>query len=102
MRITDHMATTSGTLAAETAAQLAAGQSCTFLLVMNNGVNPMVVRFGSTPTSDTDGIALDGASAAGGQGGSLMLTENQISTDDIYGMSALGTTYTVLQGVDHP
>jgi hypothetical protein len=102
--ITDHYVQSSGTLAAGTGAQLAAPSPplCLMAIVANNGVNPMVVKFGSMPTSATDGIPLDPASTAGGQGGSITLTDDQVSqTDAIFGYSTLGTTFAVLQATSH-
>jgi hypothetical protein len=101
----DHVVNTSGTLVPATGAQIAASQApnCSLLIVANNGTNPMVIKFGSAPTSAIDGIPLDGAATAGGQGGSLMLTGDDISRSDaVYGYSALGTTFAVAQGVVHP
>src|SRR5256885_14744311 len=98
-RSTVSMKTTSGTLSAGSAALLAAAVTdCTLLIIANNGISPMVVKFGSAPTSVTDGIPLDGASAAGGQGGSLVLTGDSAVADAVYGMSAAGTTFAVSQG----
>ena len=92
--------TTSGTLAPATGALLAAAQGeCSLLIIANNGVNPMVFKFGSVPSSATDGIPLDPASAAGGQGGSLVLTEDAACADSVYGYSTLGTTFSVQQGI---
>jgi hypothetical protein len=73
------------------------------LIIANNGIHPMVLKFGSAPTSATDGIPLDGASTAGGQGGALILgIEDEpggdcVPVDAIYGMSAAGTTFSVTQ-----
>jgi hypothetical protein len=94
----------SGTLAAGTGAQLAAGRSdLKLLIICNTGLNPMVAKFGSLPTSATDGFPLDPATAAGGQGGSLMLAVEDAPgdfappADALYGMSAAGTTFSVVQ-----
>ena len=97
----DHTVSTSGTLAAATPQLLAASvaQQCKLLIIANNGINPMVVKFGSAPTSPTDGIPLDPASVSGGQGGSLVLTGDSAPPDAVYGYSTAGTTYGVAQGV---
>lgn len=69
------------------------------LIIANNGINPMVIKFGSPPESETDGIPLDGASTEGGQGGSLFLDNmDQMIAETVYGYSTLGTTYAVAQG----
>lgn len=94
--------TTSGTLAAGIAALLApAYPQCSLLIIANNGTNPMVYKFGSAPTSATDGIPLDPASVAGGQGGVLVLTGEHACSDAVYGMSTSGTTFSVQQGTPH-
>jgi hypothetical protein len=95
----------SGTLSAGVAALLApAMPDIKTLIICNSGLNPMVAKFGSLPTSATDGIPLDGASAPGGQGGSLVLGvedqpggESCVPSDAIFGSSALGTTFSVQQ-----
>jgi len=93
----------SGTLAPATGALLApALVNSTLLLVANNGVNPLTVKFGSLPTSATDGVCLDGASSPGGEGGSLVLAiedklggDRFVPDDEVYGFSQLGTTFSV-------
>jgi hypothetical protein len=47
----------------------------------------------------TDGICLDPASAAGGQGGSYESRDN-VPVDAIYGYSTGGTTVTIFDGSD--
>jgi hypothetical protein len=96
----------SGTLSAGVAALLApAMPDIKLLIIANNGTNPMIYKFGSAPTSATDGTPLDGASAAGGQGGSLLLGVQDEPgdftppADALYAFSALGTSY-VMQQVD--
>ena len=101
--IIDHTISAYGTLAAATAKLLAAGvdagvNQCRSLIIANNGINPMIVKFGSAPTSATDGIPLDPASASGGQGGSLVLTGDSAPPDAVYGYSTVGTTYSIAQG----
>jgi hypothetical protein len=103
--------TSSGALAPATAAQLAVARpDIKTLIVANNGVNPICIKFGSAPLSATDGTCLDGASSAGGEGGSLVLTyggniqENQPPLgDSVYGYSTAGTTFHVVQvdGLSH-
>jgi hypothetical protein len=100
---TDHLVSTSGTLSAGVGALLAAGQNpCTLIIVANSGVNPMVVKFGSVPLSATDGFPLDGASTAGGQGGSITLESAEATSQPIYGLSSAGTTFGIVQGTTHP
>jgi hypothetical protein len=75
----------------------------TLLIVANNGVNSMTVKFGSAPLSATDGFVLDAASTSGGQGGSMVLTIGDaldgafVPVDAIYGLSTLGTTFGVVR-----
>ena len=75
------------------------------LLLAVNGTAPAAFKFGSAPASAIDGITLGAASVSGGQGGSLLLSEDTetIQTltpvDAIYAYSALGTTVTVSEGV---
>jgi hypothetical protein len=94
----------SGTLSAGVAALLASTMpDIKLLIIANTGVNPMVFKFGSAPTSATDGIPLDGASAPGGQGGALALAVQDEPgdftppADAVYAFSALGTSYVVQQ-----
>jgi hypothetical protein len=100
--------TSSGTLAPGVAAQIApAMPDAKLVIICVNGVNPMVAKFGVLPTSNTDGIPLDGASVSGSQGGSLVLAvkdEKNLTPPDyrpppdaIYAVSALGTTFSVVQ-----
>jgi hypothetical protein len=97
--------TISVTLAAGVAAPiipLNANRRTLFLSV--NGVNTAAFKFGSAPTSATDGICLDGASVSGGQVGSLLLDQalDSILTlspaDAVYAYSALGTTVVCNEG----
>ena len=94
----------SGTLSAGVAALLApAMPDIKTLIICNNGICPLVIKFGSPPLSATDGIPLDGASTAGGQGGALALAVQDEPGDftppshAIYGYSELGTTFSVVQ-----
>lgn len=68
------------------------------LCIIVNGVNPATIKFGSAPTSATDGISLDGASMSGGQGGSLWYGELDAPTDPVFAWSTLGSTISVAQG----
>jgi hypothetical protein len=70
-----------------------------------NGINPATFKFGSAPTSATDGFTLDPASASGGQGGSLFLsngdshtTQGDTPVDAVYAYSTGGTTVTIEEG----
>jgi hypothetical protein len=94
----------SGTLSAGVAALLApAMPDIKTLIICNNGICPLVIKFGSAPLSATDGIPLDGASTAGGQGGALVLAVQDAlgdfapPSDSIFGLSALGTTFSISQ-----
>jgi hypothetical protein len=74
------------------------------LLLQVNGVNPAAFKFQSAPVSATDGITLGAASMSGGQGGSILFTEDNetIQTmtpvDAVYAYSTLGTTVTIVEG----
>ena len=68
------------------------------LCIVVNGVNPATIKFGSAPASATDGISLDGASATGGQGGSVWYGELDAPTDPVFAWSTSGTTIGVAQG----
>jgi hypothetical protein len=59
----------------------------------------MVFKTGSPPSSATDGICLDPASATGGQGGSYEFRDN-VPVDAIDGYSTGGTTVTIFDGSD--
>jgi hypothetical protein len=94
----------SGTLSAGVAALLApAMPDIKLLIICNSGTHPMAIKFGSAPLSATDGIPLDGASAPGGQGGSLVLGVKDEPgdftppADAVYAFSTLGTSYAVQQ-----
>jgi hypothetical protein len=90
---------TSFTIAAATATPLVGANSDRkHLCIVVNGTNPCTIKFGSAPTSATDGISLDGASGSGGQGGSLWYGELDAPTDPIFGWSAAGTTITIASG----
>jgi hypothetical protein len=94
---------TSTTLAANTPAQIA-GQMLgnRLLIIANNGAGSLVWKTKTAPASATDGVPLDPASSAGGQGGSIVLTGDVALSDAIYAWSTAGTTVTVLQGSTHP
>jgi hypothetical protein len=96
--------TFSGALSASVAALMAPTfTDATLLIVANNGINPMTVKFGSMPLSATDGLVLDAASTSGGQGGSLILSIDDapngafVPVDAIYGLSTTGTTFCVVR-----
>jgi hypothetical protein len=92
---------TSKTLAAATSQLLTpASAERTYLSIQNTGgTNPFVFKIGSAPLSATDGICLDPASAAGGQGGSYEFRD-KVPVDAIYGYSTGGTTVTIFDGTD--
>lgn len=69
-----------------------------YLTIVVNGINPCTIKFGSAPTSVTDGISLDGASTSGGQGGSIWYGELDAPIDAIFAWSTLGTSVGVAQG----
>jgi len=94
---------TSTTLAANTPVQIApADLGCTLLIIANNGTGSLVWKAGSAPASATDGTPLDPASAAGGQGGSIVLTGDAAISDAIFAWSTAGTTVNVKQGSKRP
>src|ERR1700737_1604893 len=94
---------TTTTLAANTPVLIAPGETgCMLFIIANNGTGSLVWKCGSAPTSAADGTPLDPASAAGGQGGSILLTGNEAIADAIYAWSTAGTTVNVKQGAKRP
>ncbi|WFT94376.1 hypothetical protein QA633_40005 [Bradyrhizobium barranii] len=93
--------TISKTLAAATPLLLApAHTQREFLTIQNTGgTNPMTFKTGSAPASATDGICLDPATIAGGQGGSYEFRD-RVPVDAIYGYSTNGTTVLIFDGSD--
>ena len=90
---------TSFTISAATATPLVSENlNRKHLCIVVNGTNPATIKFGSAPTSVTDGISLDGASGSGGQGGSVWYGEQDAPTDSIFAWSTAGTTVTVASG----
>jgi hypothetical protein len=65
------------------------------LLRATTGTAPAVWKFGSAPTSATDGVVLDSTSAVGGR---LLATGDQCPVDPVYAYSTAGTTVTVEVG----
>jgi hypothetical protein len=97
---------TSYTLAPATPTLLiAANPNRRLLLFGVNGVSPAAFKFGSAPTSATDGATLGGASVSGGQGGSILHPtdgegiDSHVPVDSVWAYSALGTTVFVVEGV---
>ena len=74
------------------------------LLLQVNGTNPATFKFQSPNSSAVDGFCLDGASATGGEGGSLLLAWDSeemtecCPVDAVYAYSTLGTSVTCLEG----
>jgi hypothetical protein len=90
---------TSTTIPAATPTKIAAAApGIVFFTLCNNGTNPLVWKCGAAPTSATDGLPLDPASASGGQGGSIVLTGDSAISDAIWAWSTGGTTVNVKQG----
>jgi hypothetical protein len=76
------------------------------LMLSVNDVNPATFKFGSAPTSATDGLTLGAASVSGGQGGSFLLSDGDSHTtqgdtpvDAVYAYSTLGTSVNVEEGM---
>jgi hypothetical protein len=93
----------STTLAANTPVKIAnASPGLRILIISNNGTGSLVWKPGSAPASATDGISLDAAGGAGGQGGSIVLTGDAAIGDAIFAWSTAGTTVSVCQGGTHP
>jgi hypothetical protein len=99
------VSSTSFTLAPNTPTLLiAANPNRRLLLLAVNGTSPAAFKFGSPPTSAIDGITLGAASVSGGQGGSILFTEDtetlQTATpvDAVFAYSTLGTTVSVTEG----
>lgn len=98
-----HVVETSTTLAANTPVLIApASLGCSLFIIANSGTGSLVWKAGSAPASATDGTPLDPASAAGGQGGSIVLTGDAAIADAIYAWSTAGTTVNVKQGSKRP
>jgi hypothetical protein len=87
------------TLAATTAKQLLPLDPTRKLLLRENtGTAPATFKFGSAPTSATDGVTFDAPSASGGQSGSILLSGSDAPVDALWAYSTLGTTVTVEVG----
>lgn len=94
---------TTTTLAANTPALIAAASpGCRVFIISNNGTGSLVWKAKSAPASATDGMPLDPASGAGGQGGIIVLTGDDAVGDAIYAWSTAGTTVNVKQGTPKP
>ena len=69
------------------------------------GTAPAAFKFQFPPASATDGFTLDAATASGGQGGSLLLSDSgktingECAVDPVWGYSQSGTTVTVEEGI---
>ena len=88
--------TTSITLPAATAVQLLpADPTRQLLLRAVTSTNPATFKFGSAPTSATDGLALDATTAAGGR---ILLTGASTPIDSVWAFSQLGTVVVVEVG----
>ena len=91
--------TLSFTLAAATALKLLPLDPTRRLLLRENtGTAPATFKFGSAPVSATDGVTLDPPTASGGQGGSILLTGDDVPVDALWAYSTAGTTVTVEVG----
>lgn len=93
--------TTPLTLSAATSALLVSQKSNrNYLLLQNTGTNPASFTFGSGNAVAGAGISLDPASAAGGQGGSIVF-DSQFGTvpqDAVHAISTAGTTVVAVEG----
>jgi hypothetical protein len=88
--------TTSFTLLAAVAVQLLpADPTRQLLLRAVTSTNPATFKFGSAPTSASDGLALDSTTAAGGR---ILLTGASTAIDSVWAFSQLGTTVCVEVG----
>ena len=65
------------------------------LLRATTGTNPAVFKFGSAPTSATDGVVLDSTTAVGGR---LYAGSVDCPTDAVWAYSTAGTTVSVEVG----
>jgi hypothetical protein len=84
------------TLAPATAAKIAS-QSFDRVSLILQVTGAASFGFGAAPAAGT-GISLDGASAAGGQGGSYQINGDATPSDEIWAISTPGTTVTVVEG----
>lgn len=69
-----------------------------YLAIENTGTGRMCYRFDRLPTSATDGVCLDPATTAGGQGGSWEYIFNAVPANGVYVYSQSGTTVTAIEG----
>jgi hypothetical protein len=102
---TAHYTTTSAILAPAAAVQIIpANTNRASLMLQVTGTAPATFGFGVAPVAG-QGLSLDGASVAGGQGGSRLweLSSNDhVPYDAIWAISTVGTTIVVIEGVNGP
>ena len=67
-----------------------------YLAVQNTGTGSVTITFQASPVIGA-GIALDPASASGGQGGSWEWKES-VPTQPVYAISSAGTSIVVIEG----
>lgn len=93
--------TTAKTLAAATSALVInQNSSRNYLLLQNTGLNPATFTFGSGAAVAAAGLSLDPASAAGGQGGSIVFDSQfgNVPSDSVHAISTAGTTIVAIEG----
>ena len=95
MNVTSYPTTLS---AAVGATLLAANPRRCYLAIQVTGTNPASFGFDSIPAAG-GGISLDGASGAGGQGGSWEWVD-AVPVDAVYGFSTAGTDVVVIEGIN--
>jgi hypothetical protein len=71
-----------------------------YLLIQNTGVNPITISFGPANAVAGNGLSLDGATAAGGQGGTISWDTQfgAVPQNPIHAISTAGSTIIVIEG----
>ena len=72
-----------------------------YLLIQNTGTNPLTISFGSANTVAGAGISLDGATAANGEGGTIIWDSamgGTVPQNSIHAISTLGSTIVAVEG----
>jgi hypothetical protein len=101
--------TSSATLAPNVAQQITGANSNRLeLTIQNTGTGNVTIGFGSAPTGAGMGLSLDGASTAGGQGGTRLwglstkphtLPDEWVPGNSIWALSAAGSTVVVVESL---
>lgn len=93
-----HCVMTAVTLAANTPVKVLSANANRKLLTVQNTGNGGPLSFGFATLTPGQGISLDAASVAGGEGGSYEF-KDVMPMDEIWAVSLAGTTMVVMEGV---